>query len=144
MQTFLPYKSFIQTAKCLDNRRLGKQRVEAKTILNILTGHAKLNKYGKISWSNHPAVKMWAGYENCLRFYLNIIINEWEVRGFRNTIQKEPVNILEIICPNWLGNEDFHNSHKSKLLEKDPEFYGKYGWNVKPGLNYIWPTKEGL
>ena len=28
MQTFLPYKDFGKTAKCLDYRRLGKQRVE--------------------------------------------------------------------------------------------------------------------
>jgi hypothetical protein len=26
MQTFLPYPSFVKSAKCLDYRRLGKQR----------------------------------------------------------------------------------------------------------------------
>ncbi len=35
MQTFLPYQDFTETAKCLDYRRLGKQRVEAKRILKI-------------------------------------------------------------------------------------------------------------
>ena len=35
MQTFLPYSDFIKTARCLDYKRLGKQRVEAKRILEI-------------------------------------------------------------------------------------------------------------
>lgn len=144
MQTFLPYKSFIETAKCLDNKRLGKQRSEAKIILNILEGKAKPNKYGKISWINHPAIKMWAEYKNCLKLYLNLIIGEWEKRGFKNNMFKEELNILEIKCPPWLGNEKFHNSHKSKLLEKDTKFYGKYGWDIKIGLPYVWPTKEEI
>lgn len=41
MQTFLPYKSFVKSAACLDMRRLGKQRVEAKQILMALTGESK-------------------------------------------------------------------------------------------------------
>ena len=36
MQTFLPYSDFIKSAKCLDYRRLGKQRVEAWQIYNTL------------------------------------------------------------------------------------------------------------
>ena len=38
MQTFLPYSDFEQSLSCLDNKRLGKQRVESMQILNILTG----------------------------------------------------------------------------------------------------------
>ena len=59
MQTFLPYTDFIKGAKCLDYKRLGKQRIEAKTIYDILTGNAKSN-----AWKNHPATKMWEDYEN--------------------------------------------------------------------------------
>ena len=36
MQTFLPYKSFERSVQVLDNKRLGKQRVEAFQILNVL------------------------------------------------------------------------------------------------------------
>ena len=64
MQTFLPYADFKETAKCLDMKRLGKMRVEAMQILMVLTG---LNK-GK-AWTNHPAVKMWRGYEAALAEY---------------------------------------------------------------------------
>ena len=41
MQTFLPYPDFTQSAKTLDYRRLGKQRVEAWQILNALRGVSK-------------------------------------------------------------------------------------------------------
>ena len=45
MQTFLPYKSFEQSAQVLDWRRLGKQRVEGMQIINAITG--KTRKDGK-------------------------------------------------------------------------------------------------
>ena len=62
MQTFLPYQDFAKTAACLDYRRLGKQRIEAKQIYLALT----VKDYG---WKQHPAVKMWAGYECLLLIY---------------------------------------------------------------------------
>ena len=52
MQTFLPFPDYIQSARALDYKRLGKQRVEALQILNTLTGRSE-------GWSQHPAVKMW-------------------------------------------------------------------------------------
>ena len=36
MNTFLPYPSFTKSAKCLDYRRLDKQRIEAWQIYNTL------------------------------------------------------------------------------------------------------------
>ena len=36
MQTFLPYEDFRASARVLDRQRLGKQRVEAKQILQAL------------------------------------------------------------------------------------------------------------
>ena len=79
MQTFLPYSDFVNISKVLDYKRLGKQRVEARQILNTI-----LNGGG---WSNHPAIKMWRGYENALILYSNIMIKEWILRGYRNTME---------------------------------------------------------
>jgi hypothetical protein len=53
MQTFLPYSSFEESARILDYRRLGKQRVEAWQILRSLDGITK-------GWSNHPAVRRYS------------------------------------------------------------------------------------
>ena len=59
MQTFLPFSDFEKSAKALDYRRLGKQRIEAYQIWKVLTGQTT-------AWKNHPAVKMWQGYEQAL------------------------------------------------------------------------------
>lgn len=53
MQTFLPYTDPEKCARVLDNKRLGKQRVEAIQILNVLLGVTQTK-----GWRNHPAVKM--------------------------------------------------------------------------------------
>lgn len=39
--TFLPYPDIKKSVKCLDNQRLGKQRVEAYTIVNSIFGIKK-------------------------------------------------------------------------------------------------------
>ena len=41
MQTFLPEDNFQLSLKHLDNKRLGKQRVESNMILEILSSNAK-------------------------------------------------------------------------------------------------------
>ena len=76
MQTFLPYNDFKKTAACLDNRRLGKQRVEAYQILRIISG-----KRTSGGWLRHPAVLMWKGFSDALAAYQNSMITEWIDRG---------------------------------------------------------------
>ena len=134
MQTFLPYYNFYNALNCLDYKRLGKQRVEAKQILDIL-----LNRTPESHWRNHPAVKMWRRYEEVLKLYYNKSIILWKDRGYKNNMELEDFEINKFIVPPWLGDKQFHDSHKSNLLRKDPEFYGKYGWNVPNDLPYVWP-----
>ena len=112
MQTFLPYKSFKKSFKTLDYRRLGKQRVEAYQVLNILLDRTDNPNGG---WRNHPITKMWKGYENALKHYLNLCIEEWMERGYNNTMNFEPIE-GDIVYPHWLGNESFHSSHRANLL----------------------------
>jgi hypothetical protein len=101
MQTFLPYPSFEETAKILDYKRLGKQRVEAYQIANIIEfpyrykctniifKHSFFEKTAMIfekqcpvcgfelrqitAWQNHPAVKMWIGPKEDREKYLNCL-----------------------------------------------------------------------
>jgi hypothetical protein len=152
MITFLPYSDFFTSLQALDNRRLGKQRLEAQQILDMLVGVGK-NR----SWGNHPAVGMWRGYESALGLYLSLAIREWMVRGFKNTMeppydfnreyttktlhyaQEQFDHINDIEFPEWLGNEDFHASHRSNLLRKEPEHYGQFGWIEATDLPYVWP-----
>ena len=59
VNTFLPYPDFVKSAKILDYKRLGKQRVEAWQILRALRGETK-------GWRNHPATNLWRGHEKAL------------------------------------------------------------------------------
>jgi hypothetical protein len=70
MQTFLPYPDFMKSAECLDSQRLGKQRVEAFQIWQTLTDQSD-------GWKNHPAIKMWKGYEDALLRYLDCCVWQW-------------------------------------------------------------------
>ena len=136
MQTFLPYPDFKTSAQCLDWRRLGKQRIEAMQILRALENH----NYG---WQNHPAVNMWRGFEAMLAVYHNTIIEEWKTRGYRNSM-KLIVPDIAPISPCWLGNSDFHASHRSNLLRKDPNHYGQFDWSENDNLPYIWGSGQDL
>lgn len=132
MQTFLPYADFRQSAAVLDYRRLGKQRVEVKQLLNALTGQSK-------GWANHPAAIMWRGYEQALMVYGNACIYEWVSRGYNNTMPYWPARRL-YEAPWWLGNADFHRSHQSNLLRKDAAWYSKWFHDVPHDLPYVWPA----
>jgi hypothetical protein len=141
MQTFLPYPDFSDTARCLDYKRLGKQRVEAWQIYQCLTGQ------GSLRWKNHPAVRMWDGYENCLLLYGVYICEEWIKRGYKDTMLGRFELCLihkykdKLKFPEWLGNDDFHDAMKSNLLRKDKKYYSQFGWKVKENLPYIWGNK---
>jgi len=135
VQTFLPYPDLAASARALDDRRLGKQRSEALTILRSLSGRVK-------GWRHHPAVLMWRGYEKALKLYMNACIEEWVRRGFRNSMRKAPVR-GRVKYPPWFGDERFHACHRSNLLRKDPEFYGRYGWKEPADMAYHWPVKDG-
>ena len=78
MQTFLPFPDYNKSAKALDYRRLGKQRVECKQILKALDGSS--------GWKSHPAVLMWKGYEYQLCLYAITICEEWVFRGYKDNL----------------------------------------------------------
>jgi len=135
MQTFLPYPDFKLSAEVLDYKRLGKQRVEAYQIYNCLINPTR--------WKNHPAVKMWEGYMGALAEYHNAMIVEWINRGYVNNmlyiIYEEPYDY-----PWWIGNENFHRAMRSRLIQKDREFYlpkfpNDDGFN---DYKYLWPVNE--
>ena len=136
MQTFLPYRDFKTTFKILDYRRLGKQRVEAHQILNVL-----LQRTDTKGWRNHPIVRMWEGYEPSLQLYHNLCINELINQGYNNNMELE--NITEpIVYPHWLGNKSFHSSHRANLLRKDYEYYSQFGWEEDSENPYTWFDTE--
>lgn len=134
MQTFLHYTSPHRVAATLDNKRLGKQRVEGNQILDILEGRADNN------WKHHPAVRMWRGYENALKYYINIVIMEWERRGCVNNMELHDVGD-ELITPPWFRDLRLQYSHRSNLIRKLPEYYQCMWPEVRDDAPYWWPVE---
>lgn len=142
MQTFLPFPSFKQSAQVLDMKRLGKQRVEVLQLLNALGPEGA-------GWANHPAAKMWRGYEMSLAHYGLVVCKVWISQGYndtcfgkiRNTIGRPVSAIITAEKPPWFGDYHFHLSHRSNLLRKDPVRYGPlFEEGLRADLEYVWPV----
>lgn len=137
MQTFLPDSDFAVSAKILDYRRLGKQRVETLQLLQAIFGEKK-------GWANHPAAKMWANHTNALVSYGIAMCLEWMSRGYKDTCVARIRGYwradLNNDMPYWVFDEDFLAAHRSNLLRKDPAYYSKFGWTEPDTLPYIWPS----
>lgn len=171
MQTFLPYPDFIKSASVLDKRRLGKQRVETLQIMQAIFGQRLVTTYARETeneeviistlepsnwffermpnrgWRNHPAVRMWVGYERGLWLYQQAVCTEWIRRGYKDTcFEKTEFIFLRfgdpagLITPPWMGDPGFHTSHQSNLIRKDRTFYEPYFPGVPGDIPYIWPS----
>jgi hypothetical protein len=107
--------------------------VEALQILNTLTGVSD-------GWRNHPAVRMWRGYESALSVYGRCMCMEWASRGYKdNCLQRFPQTWDET-WPDWFFDPAFSASHRANLLRKDAKWYGQFGWTEDPSLPYVWPV----
>jgi len=134
MQTFLVSSSFEESARCLDYKRLGKQRVESFQLWEILMGLSK-------GWEFHPALKMWRGYEAALLAYYTAICNEWIKRGYKQIKLPRLNPSTDYDLPWWLGDDRLHSSHRAALLDKNFEYYNQFNWEETPKYEYWWPTK---
>ena len=150
MQTFLPLADFTESARLLDNPRLGKQRVECLQVLRAL----ELPDYG---WANHPVVTMWRGYTAGLVVYSLAMVRIWRERGFADTTETliaefapDAARMTQAeaaaagLLPSWVGDEELHLSHRSNLLAKDPEFYRPRFPGDPDDLPYRWPGSDDV
>jgi len=141
------------TCRILDKQRLNKQKVEAKEILDASLIDPNIQQNVRRGWINHPAVKMWRGYANGLKYYFNKITEECVNRGMKNNMplyefteeqlnnihqetieeyleQKEKSTKEEstndankIILPWWFNWEPLWLSHQASLCRKLPAYY---------------------
>lgn len=149
MQTFLPFADFEKSARVLDSKRLGKQRVEVIQVVRALTRPG----YG---WSRHPAVLMWRGWEEALGCYGLTCCRVWSELGYADTCADtirtdlgaagvttvRSQHDLDVVAalPTWLGSEAFHRSHQSALIRKDPDHYTPHFPGVPADVAYHWPS----
>lgn len=165
MQTFLTSPDFRESATTLDRQRLGKQRVEVKQLATALWIGPTLR--GKATpWYNHPAARMWNGYEQALLAYGVAICEEWIDRGYNDSILEWIGAFAEITgwyywethhYPPWFNDPDFFSAHRAILLGKAKEsgrtdliaWYAAFGWAETPAVRnkdgkwpYIWPVSK--
>jgi hypothetical protein len=150
MQTFLPVADFTESARLLDNPRLGKQRVECLQVLRAL----ELPDYG---WANHPVVAMWRGHTAGLVVYSLAMVQVWRERGFADSTQTlisefapdaaaltQDQAAVAGLLPSWVGDEELHLSHRSNLLAKDPVYYRDRFPGDPDDLPYKWPGADDV
>lgn len=151
MQTFLPYADFARSARALDAKRLGKQRVETIQVVRALT----VPGYG---WAHHPATLMWKGHEEALGRYGIACCEVWTELGFGDTCAatiladlaaagvrgiRSQAELAEAgALPAWLGDEAVHRSHRSALVRKDPGHYRPLFPDDPDDLPYVWPVRS--
>lgn len=156
MQTFIPIATtnFSEIAKTLDNKRLNKQALEGWQILMTLTeldplGNDRIPK----GWANHPAVKMWRGYETALLHYIIAMCDEWRSRGYNTTIDdKARTTFTTAVMKGRISNklvyppcivEEVATTHRTALLSKYYEWYSQFQWaedtgSQPPTYEYLW------
>jgi hypothetical protein len=143
MQTFVPESGcFGHSVRVLDRQRLGKQRVETLQIMNALAGLSK-------GWTNHPATRMWQGYERALLAYQQATVYEWTKRGYKDTCWNKTLDVFvnnfsndDFVYPPWWGDERVHKSHQAALVFKAPDWYSVIYPDVVGEYNYYWPVPK--
>jgi hypothetical protein len=156
MQTFMPSENYAESARVLDNKRLHKQALEGWQILmNLLEVDPDGNPRSAKGWRNHPAVKMWRGYEYALHEYVQVMVAEWKRRGYKSTIDEKAAKTIALLTttnrdlPPWLNNkytaETVTSTHRQALLAKNYDWYKQFGWEEDYGqmpesYEYYWPV----
>ena len=145
MQTFLPYADPLASARALDWKRLGNQRVEANLIIKILSDPGL---WDKSRWKHHPALLMWDGHLEALKLYYNMMVAEWIKRGYKNNMPLYEIWDESVVFPYWFGLPKFHKSHRANLKRKAmmgnlEEWYSStlLDYNdLDPEMPYWWPV----
>jgi hypothetical protein len=155
MQIFLPEYSYAASAKVLDQKRLVKQLLEGRQMLAALAGETK-------GWRNHPATRMFEGYEHGLIAYSHAIAMEMAERGYKWENNWNEIVRLENtyfrdnpkFVPPWLRDDERHMkvviTHRGRLFEKDPIVYAQFEEESKIKSDYLccdrcltyWPSHE--
>jgi hypothetical protein len=143
----MPFASFVESLRCLDNKRILNQVVEAWQIWCCLKNisHQK--------WRNRPMIEMWCGYEEALQLYIILALKETETRitkkGRNYSMPTMRERLIEykfyllpdvVEYPPWMGVDRFHDSHKAALYRKNPIYYIDFKDESIISKRYYWPV----
>lgn len=126
MQTFLPYPSYQDSARSLDDLRLRNQIREVQQIARAFSGGG---------WAHHPVTVAWRDYPAALQGYLAAILAEYRRRGGTRFTGVLP-NDTGVDTPYWVGSDAFHRGHRGHLHRKDPVRYEIFAPDAQAPLFY--------
>jgi hypothetical protein len=141
MQVFMPYKDYKQSVQALDTKRLIKQSLENTQLLDIIFDMPTKSGKPRKGWMNHPALIAWKQTPGALIKYLECNITEMKERGCKTDYAESRLQVYKSFTvssesPVWLGDEDIHASHRSRLLQKGFEEKYKYGNRGEATINW--------
>ena len=115
MQIFI-VGSIFETCQALDKRRLWKQILEARQIIDIIQGKSQ-------AWKNHPVAKMYKGNLEWLLLYLAVFEEYW-----KGDLEAAEIisNGAEEIKPIFLYDDSYLENMKKRLFTKDSSFYSQW------------------
>lgn len=116
MQVFI-VGSVLETAKALDSRRLNKQIIECRQIIDAIQGTGK-------GWFNHPVVKMYEDHTNWLRCYM-WCLEEYQKKQSDALMLMHYNKYCEENKPDFL-NDAFFTQMKRRLYTKDNKYYKQW------------------
>ena len=115
----------------LDPKRLRKQIIECRQILDALNGNS--------AWSNHPCVLQYRGYEEWLWAYKQCL----DGYAMGDTVNAKVYNILaDGIRPDW-HTQKYYNNMKARLYTKDKEHYKQWAYLGTSEENWYWSQEQG-
>lgn len=105
MNIFLPEESVVDSIQALDNKRLVKQILECKTILDVALDK---NKKG---YAKHPVVAYYSKYPEFVTVYGKICCNEYQVR-----FGKEH-KLYWYFLEKWLNRDEYFKKGEKEVPE---------------------------
>ena len=126
MNTFLPFRSFTDSAAALDRLRLWKQRLE---VLQMLIAMRVPERKG---WRNHPCTLAWMHHPNALVAYGVAVCLEWTKRGYTdNLLHQIKAHYIQVGAftlddsprPAWTYDARVHDMYRRRLITKDRRYY---------------------
>lgn len=152
LNTWLPYDNYAESADILTDRHIFMQLQDCTKLLYWLTEMPLNRRTPSKAQLEHPCVIQWRGYVPSLYDYtLEIMMVAYERSSLTNKQEQisemaENINILDGLVsnmkeetPSWLGNEDYHLSHKSNLIRLSRSAYESIWPDVPDNLELIWP-----
>lgn len=143
MQVFI-VGSVLETAQALDKKRLNKQIVECRQILNAIEGKTK-------AWANHPAAIQYQEHEDWLFRYLMCLENYYWAVYKKDVPELTKPDLMEhAIKWSELASElrpafhieEFFTQMKRRLYTKDNNHYNRWRFLGESQENWYWSTKE--